>query len=352
MSDIISRTYDLIKANAERNARDGDPLEDLMVELLGEVTPSDPVDPVAPKSEDAPKVAPTAKTLTSNQVAFLQTALEVAPTFSRLQLREIRRLAKSHGMRPTQGFYLLTPGNPKTAKGQGLGYLTFILHLMPSDLSGYQVCPKAGECKRLCLAFAGRGGLMRGVAQLTFEHVKAGRMNQVTACRIRRTRLYFEARPLFLAILMVDILRALKVAYDHGLIPVIRPNGTSDIMWERVRVSGKRTMFDLFPRTQFYDYTKLTNRRDLPANYHLTFSLAENNEPDAVDMLERGMNVATVFRSAQRVGRAIAEGFLGRTVINGDSHDLRFIDPVGGNIVALYAKGRRARQDQSGFVRD
>jgi hypothetical protein len=35
--------------------------------------------------------------------------------------------------------------------------------------------------------------------------------------------------------------------------------------------------------------------------------------------------------------------------VNGDLHDLRFLDPKGGNIVVLKAKGK-ARKDLSGFV--
>ena len=33
--------------------------------------------------------------------------------------------------------------NAKTHKGQKWGYMTGILYLAPSDLSGYQVCPMA-----------------------------------------------------------------------------------------------------------------------------------------------------------------------------------------------------------------
>lgn len=51
------------------------------------------------------------------------------------------------------GFKLLTPGNPKTEKGKGLGYWTFILHLAPARLSGFQVCPMATEgCAAACLS--------------------------------------------------------------------------------------------------------------------------------------------------------------------------------------------------------
>jgi len=38
-------------------------------------------------------------------------------------------------VRGNQGFRLLTPGNPRTEKGKGQGYWTFILHLAPASLS-------------------------------------------------------------------------------------------------------------------------------------------------------------------------------------------------------------------------
>jgi len=43
--------------------------------------------------------------------------------------------------------------NPKVEKGEKAGYLTYILHLAPADLSGYQVCPMAelAGCKNLAL---------------------------------------------------------------------------------------------------------------------------------------------------------------------------------------------------------
>jgi hypothetical protein len=63
--------------------------------------------------------------------------------------------------------------------------------------------------------------------------------------------------------------------------------------------------------------------------------------------LERGMNVATVFRKAFDY----ANTWAGLPVINGDSDDLRILDPKGGHIVALYAKGK-AKKDMSGFVVD
>src|SRR3954463_2700045 len=108
------------------------------------------------------------------------------------------------------GFKLLTPGNPKTEKGRGAGYWTFILHLAPARLSGFQVCPMATEgCKAACLNTAGRGGIMAGLGILTHDNVAAGIVNTIQKARIRRTRMFFEARDTFMAALVKDIARAI-----------------------------------------------------------------------------------------------------------------------------------------------
>jgi hypothetical protein len=56
------------------------------------------------------------------------------------------------------------------------------------------------------------------------------------------------------------------------------------------------------------------------------------------------MNAAVVFREAMT-----KPTWSGLPVVNGDADDLRILDPKGGNIVALYAKGK-AKRDTSGFV--
>ena len=99
-----------------------------------------------------------------------------------------------------------------------------------------------------------------------------------------------------------------------------------------------------FPDVQFYDYTKISNRRRLPANYDLTFSLADGNCADAIVALASGLNVAAVFR------KVLPASHLGRPVVDGDKSDLRFLDERG-VIVGLTAKGK-AKKDTSGFVID
>ena len=254
----------------------------------------------------------------------------------------------------SQGFRLLTPGNPKTEKGRGLGYWTFILHLAPAKLSGFNVCPMAtAGCKRACLNTAGRGGISRG-GILTSRDVARGVRNELQTARRLRTRAFFEHRPEFMALLAFEIAKACKRARAQGYIPVFRLNGTSDIRWETVPVGGFPNIMTMFSDVQFYDYTKIANRKNIPANYHLTFSLADGNEDASIAAIANGMNVAAVVRSKDTVARYMANGItLGDRHVpltRGDDTDLRFLD-LPGHVIALYAKGN-ARKDKSGFVRD
>ena len=218
--------------------------------------------------------------------------------------------------------------NAKTVKGQARGYMTAILYLAPANLSGYEVCPKrTAGCTAACLNSAGRGAF-----------------STVQKARIAKTKFYFENRPAFLAQLVKEIRAFIRKAEKRGLIPTVRLNGTSDIPWERVAVAGQPNVMSLFPTIQFYDYTKRTNRKSLPSNYSLTFSLAEDNDLDALNVATSGTNIAVVFRTAQ-----FPAFYMGLPVIDGDQTDLRFLDPAG-SVIGLKAKGR-AKKDTSGFVR-
>ena len=87
---------------------------------------------------------------------------------------------------------LLSTGNPKILKGQKEGYMTYILHLAPANLSGYETCPKRTQgCTAACLNTAGRGGMFK----------KGETTNMIQQARIRKTKLFFEDRENFLATL-------------------------------------------------------------------------------------------------------------------------------------------------------
>ena len=220
---------------------------------------------------------------------------------------------------------LLTLGNTKTVKGEAMGYQTYIMHLAPSTLSGYNTCPMASTgCAAACLNTAGRG-----------------RFTTTQEARVRKTKWFFEDRETFMAQLVKDITAAIRKAGREGFVPVFRLNGTSDIRWETVPVGGFRNIMEMFPTVTFYDYTKLQNRRDLPFNYHLTFSRSEENYAAVDMMMAAGYNVAIVFNELPAV-------YNGYTVIDGTETDLRFLDEKG-VVVGLLAKGK-AKKDVSGFT--
>lgn len=228
---------------------------------------------------------------------------------------------------------LFTIGNPKTAKGEARGYLTAVLHLAPADVAGVgNMCPRATDgCKATCLNTAGRGGIFKAGATT----------NAVQEARKRRTAQYMADRVAFEDALARDIERLRDKARRMRLTLAIRVNGTSDQPALAMRLAGR------FEDIQFYDYTKIERPylRRRP-NYHLTFSRSESNEADMLDALEHGISVAVVFSTKR--GKALPTEYAGRPVIDGDAHDLRFLDPRG-VIVGLRAKGR-ARKDRSGFV--
>lgn len=151
-----------------------------------------------------------------------------------------------------------------------------------------------------------------------------------------------------MAQLYIDLIKFKKYCDKRGLKACVRLNGTTDIRWENIKYMH-HTIFELFPSIQFYDYTKIANRRNLPNNYHLTFSYSEANpiyQRQVKIAQENGLNIAVVFRDKE----SIPKSFLGLPVIDGDKTDKRFLDPSQ-CIVALYAKGK-AKYDASGFVVD
>jgi len=238
---------------------------------------------------------------------------------------------------------LLSTGNPKILKGIKQGFNTYILHLAPADLSGYEVCAKRTiGCTLACLNMAGRGGMMK----------KGETTNMIQEARKRKTKMFFENRELFMELLVKDITLAIKQSIKMGLIPVIRLNGTSDLAFEKyeVTIEGKeyKNIFAAFPDIQFYDYTKILGRKvkDIK-NYSLTFSAADGNDADVAKAIEQGYNIATVF-GLKKTEPMPAE-YNGLPVFNGDESDLRFLDPKG-VVVGLYAKGK-AKKDTSGFVK-
>lgn len=221
---------------------------------------------------------------------------------------------------------------PKTLKNEKMGYYTAALHLAPADMSGFNTCAGSSPgCRAACLHFAGSPVYLAAK----------------TRARIARTKLYFERRSLFLEMLHLEIAAHVRKATKFHLRAAVRLNATSDIDWTHSDAS----MFRRFNDVSFYDYTSVLNRLvrpDRPSNYHLTFSLKENNITQAERAARLGYNIAVVFPTKTLPG-TFKLGELELPVINGDEHDYRPLDPKG-CVVGLKAKGR-GKTDQTGFIR-
>jgi hypothetical protein len=241
--------------------------------------------------------------------------------------------------------------NAKTAKNSD-EFISGIMNLAPSRLSGYNMCPMATEgCIKACLATAGRNSMSLDEYDI----------NRNRAAQIRKTHYFMQDRDNFMNQLYNEINNMVKRSIKLNKEVAVRLNGTSDIRWELMPVKGFNNLMEAFPTVQFYDYTKLHNRRNIPANYYLIFSLSESNVDQAINALNNAMNVAAVFNAKPKgynryskiftkESEPLPETYLGFSVVDGDKTDLRFTDNTG-VIVGLRVKGRAAL-DKTGFVQN
>jgi hypothetical protein len=220
--------------------------------------------------------------------------------------------------------------NPKIQKSNTLSneFWSCILHLHPTNT---RICPyqiKAG-CKEACLNTAGLGGV--------FPSIQTARQ--------RKTDLFLNNRDEFMTQLVLDVIKFIGACGRKGKKPAIRLNGTSDIPYENIIVEGGQTIFEMFPQVQWYDYTKIPTRKvDHIPNYHLTWSYSEADSKYAqlFDEVKLKYNIAVVFKDK------LPKTFRGLKVIDGDKHDMRFLDKTK-RVIGLVAKGPAKKEDK-GFV--
>lgn len=207
------------------------------------------------------------------------------------------------------------------------GTLTYAIYLAPSNLSGHNVCPKSEHCRAHCLNQSGHNK-----ADILAHGFEGSKVNNA---RIKRTRLFYDDREAFMRLLIREIMRYEKVAKREGLEFSVRLNGTSDISPLAFKYDGK-CILDIFPRIQFYDYTKVYSRTNLLAsydNYDITFSYDGYNWDDCRNYLSQGGRVAVVFYGG------LPKTFNGYEVVSGDDYDMRYIDKNGCVIGLKYKVG-------------
>ena len=171
---------------------------------------------------------------------------------------------------------LLTFSNPKTQKNLKFGIATAILHLSPHKISGRNLCPCASEgCIANCLNRAGNPIYQKGKDK----------------ARLERSQFFINSEKEFFEQLKKEIVSFSWKAFEAGLTPSFRLNGTSDIPKVAFKMARE------FPNFQFSDYTKILaslKNKNRPTNYHLTFSRSESNWSECLQAFKLGFNVAAV----------------------------------------------------------
>lgn len=227
---------------------------------------------------------------------------------------------------------ILTTSQYKLDKSMGHGYKTVGLNLSPADemtqvlgINAPTMCAMAGACAAGCLAKTGMNVFPQSIQ-----------------ARAERTKLWVRDPKRFVMNVLDELDVALTKATRDSMQFAMRPNLLSDQRKLAVQLATDR------PHVQFYDYTKLPHpisRTWQPSNYHLTYSVSERTTPATLRRyLNEEINPAIVFDTPRGAPLPSHYTVLGQKmpVIDGDAHDLRFLDPVG-VVVGLRWKGSKAR---------
>ena len=247
----------------------------------------------------------------------------------------------------------LLSANSKLKKlpGKAGRYRAIGLALAPANFSGRELCPwRTSGCSAAC------NGFWSG-------------MNVTSSTRaalIGRALLWHGHRELFREKLLKELRNFRALCCRSGVIPAVRLNVSSDIVWERQFPE----LFTEFPDIRYYDYTKALprHRPTLPKNYQISHSFGERTTTaDIADIVASGRNVVIAFDSAYAPQRQLwgalpsAVQFsddngrhLKLQVVNGDRHDIRIPELDGrGVVIGLHGKSGRKRVDdavKSGFM--
>lgn len=201
----------------------------------------------------------------------------------------------------------------------------YILYLYPTFTKEINTCPFASSaCKKACLVNCGRGAL---------KNVIEARKN-----RTQKIATDFEqsCKQIIAEIASLTIYNKMS----GGGQSVFRINGTSDLDFSCVWNSPELENLGAI----FCEYTKNPLRMNdflngaFSPNVHFTFSYSGENWNLCEYILNRGGNVAVPFACEK-----LPKIYKGYKVIDGDEHDLRYMDDGKGVIVGLIAKGNKEK---------
>lgn len=235
----------------------------------------------------------------------------------------------------------LPTANSKLKKSLGLGYWPVGLSLAPYNVSGHNVCTWAVGCTDPCV-----GGEKSGLAQA---------YDSIMEARIKKTKWFFSHRSEFMETLATEIFGQWRTARRRGLTLALRLNVFSDLEWRTIRHRDGWTIFDVLddcPGVKCYDYTKSIRRawREHTTEYRTrwttVFSMSPANHEDCQEFLREGGSVAIPFTARMH---ELPKWHSGYRVVDGDQHDLLFLQPKN-RIIGLSAKGALRTDNSEGFA--
>lgn len=285
---------------------------------------------------------------------------QLIPNFKKT-LPEFAELFKTMPVEYFQDIELLTYSghkievSNKTMEGK---YKSAVVYLLQGDLSGYEICAfRTESCSNGCLGtHSGQAAIIKGNGTKNSDVT-----NTIQVARLAKTIMFFKHRELFLTKLFGELVELKKKADKEGVKLGFRFNGTSDLPFHNFKIPALGVTFlEYFNDVAFYDYTKSELKAKqfaegkLPSNYSVVYSYTPENHNVALEMLNRGVNVATAFKTRSQ-SDLDNKTFLNAKLVTGDMHDLRFVEYMEGNkgvIISLTAKGFKYKKDTSGFFVD
>lgn len=257
-----------------------------------------------------------------------------------LPLAEARRalipFRATEGFRPVWTRLLTRPDENLKLRHSGSDRVAaYGLSLSPADSAGWNVCRFAtAGCRAACLATSGKGA---------FSRTQAGRM--------WKTKALAESPVAFLRVLVAEI-DAIPVDKwsAAGFTVSMRLNVLSDLPWEAIapwllrRITGR----GIVPM----DYTKwpvVKRAGAIALGYDLSCSVSERTTDAEIALMRRPVAVVDVRR-----GQPLPTEWMGRTVVDGDRSDARFLDSPDAAVLLRFKNVTttdRAAAVASGFVR-
>jgi len=223
--------------------------------------------------------------------------------------RGIRADVADHGAPKT-----LVSESHKGDPAEGFGFKNAFFYGSPAgeafaEGSSKTACPWAGDCVRVCL-ITNSGQIRLSAAR------RAG---------VQRMALYYGDRAAFYTLMAAELrLLAARVA-KKGLRVAYRPDGATDLFIARGLVKHDPTIQDI---VELYDYTKSPERALDTTGGVKTYSISEKSDPaDIRRILDAGGRVTIV--TDRRKSDPIPPTWFGYPTVNGDEHDLVFLDPAG-----------------------